>query len=153
MPKWYLSHHMHMAARYGYPKLFWKNHQYHTSSLCTLKRIAQDPLEELHLSFLRRTLGVGRKTSNASVRGDTGPYPLAIVVSKQVFAYTDRLEQPDRNDDDILVRHTYIEQRELNLSWFGSLHELRTNLWVTTSHERSFLSQLRTALRTAFIIR
>ena len=121
------------VASYGcqlwLPETFFvKNHQHHTSSQCTLKKIAQDPLEELHLSFLRRTLGVGRKTSNASVWGDTGRYPLAFVVSKQVFAYTDKLEQPDRNDDDILVRHTYIEQRELNLSWFRSLYELRTNL-------------------------
>ena len=50
-----------------------------------LPSIAKDPIEKLHLSFLKWNLGVGRKTSNAAVWSDSGRYPLVIEISKQVF--------------------------------------------------------------------
>ena len=40
------------------------------TSTC-LSKIATDPIERLHLSFLKWTMGVNKYTSNAAVWGDT----------------------------------------------------------------------------------
>ena len=48
-----------------------------------LPKMANDPLERLHLSFLEWTLGINKYTSNAAVWGDTGRYPLVITHAKQ----------------------------------------------------------------------
>ena len=56
-----------------------------------LQSIATDPLERIHLTFLKWTLGVGKKTSNCAVWGDTGRIPLALSQMKQVFHYVKRL--------------------------------------------------------------
>ena len=53
-----------------------------------LKQIRQDPLERIHLSFLKWTLNVNKQTSNAAIWGDTGRYPLAIELSSQVYNYS-----------------------------------------------------------------
>ena len=42
-----------------------------------------DPIEKLHLSFLKWTLGVPKGTSNAAVYGDTGRIPLVLSILKQ----------------------------------------------------------------------
>jgi hypothetical protein len=62
-----------------------RNFQRLTSHGSVLNDIARDPLEKLHLAFLKWNLGVGRKTSNAAVWGDTDRYPLAIEACEQVF--------------------------------------------------------------------
>ena len=41
----------------------------------SLQNIAKDPLEVPHLTFLKWTLDVNRKTSIAAVWGDCGKYP------------------------------------------------------------------------------
>ena len=63
-----------------------------------LQCIAKDPIEKLHLSFLKWTMGVHRKTSNAAVWGDCGRYPLALELTKQVFSFYHRLEKLDQED-------------------------------------------------------
>ena len=75
-----------------------------------LSAIAKDPLERLHLAFLKWNLGVGRRTSNAAVWGDTGRNPLAIKISKQVFSYFTRLKEMSSNNDNCLVKHAFNEQ-------------------------------------------
>ena len=80
-----------------------------------LTAIAKDPIERLHLSFLKWNLGVGRKTSNAAIWGDTGRLPLIIKISKQVFGYYKRLEDMSSdNATSCLVKHASNEQKRLN---------------------------------------
>ena len=43
-----------------------------------LSKIATDPIERLHLSLLKWTMGVNKYTSYAAVWGDTGRHPLAL---------------------------------------------------------------------------
>ena len=49
----------------------------------SLQNRVKDPLKVLHLTFLKWTLGVNRKTSNAAVWGDCGKYPLALELTKK----------------------------------------------------------------------
>jgi hypothetical protein len=87
---------------------------------------AKDHLERLHLSFLKWTIGVHKKTSNTAVWGDCGRYPLGIVLLKQVFEYQERLVRLDLQNSDCLVRHAYKEQANLNLDWYDNLTTLRS---------------------------
>ena len=89
-----------------------------------LSPIAKDPLENLHLSFLKWNLGVGKKTSNAAVWGDCGRYPLVIELSKQVLNYYDRLKNMSLNNSDTLVKHAFNEQKSLNMNWFRRINTL-----------------------------
>ena len=83
-----------------------------------LTKIASDPLEKLHLSILKWTLGVGKRTSNAAVWGDTGRYPLAITLTKQLIDYYGRLKHMDDMNSPQLARHAFVEQRNLKLAWY-----------------------------------
>ena len=93
-----------------------------------LKKISQDPLERVHLSFLKWTLGVGKYTSNAAVWGESGRHPLAIELSEQMYSYHQRLEQFDTENSQAFVRHAFAEQRSLNLVWYSNLARLRSDL-------------------------
>ena len=115
-----------------------------------LSSIAKDPLEQLHLSFLKWNLGVGRKTSNAAVWGDTGRHPLAIEVSKQVFSYYERLKNMSENNCDTLVRHAFNEQKSLNMNWFRRINALSDILQSHSNYRLNYPSQLRSRLRTDF---
>ena len=53
-----------------------------------LKAVAADPLERIHLTFLKWTLSVGKRTSNTAIWGDTGRSPLVLLQLKHVFLYT-----------------------------------------------------------------
>ncbi len=96
----------------------------------SFKLLAQDPLEKLHLSFLKWTLGVGKYTSNAAVWGDTGRYPMVVNLSNQVYSYFRRLEQMDADEADTLVRHAFAEQRTLQLTWYKNLEVIHSALIV-----------------------
>ena len=121
------------------------------------KTIAKDPLENLHLSFLKWTLGVSKTTSNASIWGDCGRVPQGITMSKQLFAYKERLEQMDVVDGESLVRHAYQEQKLSNLSWFKCVDKLATSTLANTFGPRHRVnptprpSQIRTNLTKWFI--
>ena len=108
-----------MAARFGSRKNLTEN-----NSGQHLSAIAKDPLENLHLSFLKWNLGVGRKTSNAAVWGDCGRYPLVIELFKQVLNYYDRLKNMSLNNSDTLVKHAFNEQKSLNMNWFRRINTL-----------------------------
>jgi exonuclease III len=131
--------------------LFVRNYQDNINTKSLLKETARDPLEKLHLSFLKWTLGVGRKTSNASVWGDTGRCPLVIKASKQVFGYFNRLEQMDRAGCTSLARQAFIEQRTLNLPWYKGIEDLRQSLQSVSSRRLTYPNQFKTALRSTFI--
>ena len=57
----------------------------------TGRRIAEDPIEKVHLTFLKWTLNVNKYTSNVTMWGETGRYPLVIELSSQVYGYLERL--------------------------------------------------------------
>ena len=102
-----------------------------------LPKMANDPLERLHLSFLEWTLGINKYTSNAAVWGDTGRYPLVITHAKQVFAYLERLEKLDKENSQALVRQTFKEQENSALDWLSGLRRLKTGL--ERVHKRFYL--------------
>ncbi|KAL5258389.1 hypothetical protein ACHWQZ_G009029 [Mnemiopsis leidyi] len=115
-----------------------------------LKKTSQDPIEKVHLSFLKWTLGVGKFTSNAAVWGDSGRHPLAIELLEQVFAYQQRLEQLDRDNSLALVRHAYAEQKLLNLTWFSNLRNLHADLCQEAGSASLSPKQIRGVARSVF---
>ena len=130
----------------GLFKLFGRD----SKSKDAVKTIALDPLEKLHLSLLKWTMGVNKYTSNAAVWGDCGRYPLAVELSKLVFSYRERLELMDANQNDCLVRHAFCDQKALQLSWYNSLDTVKTVLEADQSHPLRRPSQIRSAMRSWF---
>ena len=88
-----------------------------------LSKISADPIERLHLRFLKWTLGVHKKASNIFCWGDTGRCPLLQTISKQTIDYFERLENMSSSCD-YLVRHAFEEQRNLSLPWFKNMSGL-----------------------------
>ena len=99
-----------------------------TGSFPTLQKISEDPLEKVHISFLKWTLNLNKTTSNAAVWGDSGRYPLAVELSAQVFSYWDRLNNMGRDDENCLVRYAFEEQQNLNLSWYNNIAQARNTI-------------------------
>ena len=79
--------------------------------------ICKDPTEKLHLSLLKWTLGVRRKTTNLPIWGDTGRYPLGITMTKFLLDFHNRLAVLNDDNSPSLVRHAFVEQVSLNLHW------------------------------------
>ena len=103
--------------------------------------LAKDPIEGLHLSFLKWNLGVGKKTSNAAVWGDSGRYPLVIKISKQVFNYFSRLESMATIDDiDCSTKYAFNEQKSLNMSWYRRISSMKDLLQSHSNFRLNFLS-------------
>ena len=89
-----------------------------------LKKIATDPIERLHLKFLKWILGVHNKAPNIFCWGDTGRGPLLLRLAKQSVDYFERLSALTKSHSNILIRHAFEEQRKLNLPWFQRTSEL-----------------------------
>ena len=90
--------------------------------------IAKDPLEKLHLSILKWTLGVNKKTSNSAVWGDSGRVPLCVTLLKQTLDYVNRLQKLNEDDAGCFVRHAYAEQASLNLKWHANISAMQSIL-------------------------
>ena len=94
-------------------------------------------IERLHLKLLKWTLHVHAKVSNLACWGDSGRWPLVVHLLKQAFDYSKRLEFFHHTNTDTLVRHTYAEQKELNLPWFtntnGLLNGINENGGISSS--------------------
>ena len=108
-----------------------------------LPSYAKDPLEQMHLSFLKWNLGTNKKTSNAALWGDSGRYPLAIVLSKQLFKYFDRLKSMDNNNNSSLITHAFRKQKLLNLTWFSRISDLHRTLQSQSATTLTYPSQIR----------
>ena len=108
------------------------------------------PLERLHLSFLKWTLGVNKYTSNAAVWRDTGRYPLVIKHAQQAFAYLERLEKLDKENSQALVRHAFKEQENSALDWLSGLRRLKTGLERVHKRFYPFPSQIHYGLKAWF---
>ncbi|KAL5256064.1 hypothetical protein ACHWQZ_G011320 [Mnemiopsis leidyi] len=111
-----------------------------SGSFPSMPQIAKDPIEKVHLSFLKWTLQVGKSTSNTAVWGDTGRYPLAIELLSQTFSYLQRLEGMDQLNFAALVRHAYVEQRDLELTWFSRLKSVR-NICISAEQPQAGTSR------------
>ena len=114
------------------------------------KVISTDPLESLHLSFLKWTLNVTKATSNAAVWGDCGRYPLGVTLSKTVYNFKERLEQLDNDNSPQLVRHAFREQKNLQLSWFKNLVTVQRALEAKEKRPLNRPSQIRAAMKSWF---
>lgn len=87
------------------------------------KRITADSFERVHLSFLKWSLGVHRKTTNTAVYGDTGRAPLAIATHQQCTKYYIRaLSKSLDETNDSLLALAVREQRQLQLEWYTFWH-------------------------------
>ena len=122
-----------------------------TNGKLTLANVAQDPLERVHLSFLKWTMGVNKFTSNTAVWGDSGRYPLAIELSAQVSKYHDRLQQMDLDNNPAFVRHAFAEQKALSLPWYSNIHQGRTRLETTVDQNLSTPPTIKEALQKMFL--
>ena len=49
------------------------------------------PIEKVHLRFCKLYLGVGKKASNITSRGELGKFPLIINIFKRLFKYITHL--------------------------------------------------------------
>ena len=87
-----------------------------------------DPIEKLHLSFLKWTLGVPKGTSNAAVYGDTGRIPLVLSIFKQFVNFFNRLSLLDRNDSNSIARRAFAEQKQPKLPWYKAVQSLTRQL-------------------------
>ncbi|KAL5257722.1 hypothetical protein ACHWQZ_G012592 [Mnemiopsis leidyi] len=93
---------------------------------CFVHQLSEDlnSLKDVEVPVLD-AVEVGKSTSNTAVWGDTGRYPLAVELLSQTFSYLQRLEEMDQQNCSTLVRHAYVEQRELELTWFSRLKSVR----------------------------
>ena len=113
-----------------------------------LQKLATDPLEKLHLRFLKWTLQVHKYCSNMACYGDTGRHPLVIQLSKQMISYFNRLQVLDQTGSNSLVRHAFAVQRINQLTWYKNTvkimetagHHHHTNS-VCPTHIRSKLQE------------
>ena len=90
----------------------------------TLTQLANDSIERLHLSLLKWTAGVNKRTSNIPIWGDTGRYPLGIQLSKLFLDFHNKLVLLDRKNSPQIVCHAFAEQRNLELTWFRTSRAL-----------------------------
>ena len=103
----------------------------HIDTNNSLKRIAADSIERVHLKLLKWTIGLKSRSSNLACWGDSGRVPMTIRLLKQTFDYYQRLELLDANDSESLVRHAFVEQREQLLPWFSGTLNFIDNIGLT----------------------
>ena len=84
------------------------------------KAAGKDSLETTHLRMVKWILGIHRKANNNFCYGDTGRTPWAIAVLPQCVSYYLRASQATSEGVNTLLHHTYIEQQQLNLSWYAT---------------------------------
>ena len=89
-----------------------------------ISAISNDPMEKLHLSLLKWTLGVKGKTTNLPIWGDTGRYPMGIHMTKLLVDFYNRLVVLNDNNSTSIARHAFVEQVSLNLQWNKAITQL-----------------------------
>ena len=106
----------------------WINEEVFEQQITTA--LAKLPCEQLHLLFLKWTLGSHKRTDNCAVWGDTGRYPLVISAIKQSIKYFERLQ--GLNDSGKLVEDAFSEQQKLDLPWYKVMSKI-INFWHCSS--------------------
>ena len=120
-----------------------------------LKRMASDPIERLHLKFLKWGLGLHKKASNIFCWGDTGRCPVIQKISKQSADYFHRLNSMSLDNVNSLARHSFEEQKNLNLPWYENMVKLLSSSqtpWIANTDSRLPISRsaVKEALRSKF---
>ena len=98
-----------------------------------LNKIASDHTEQIHLKFLKWTLGLSTRASNLRCLGGTGRLPIAVTCIKQAFNYIKRLESLKNGHQETLAGKALIEQENLSLLWFKSLREIQEQIGMNQS--------------------
>ena len=91
-----------------------------------LSKSATDPIERLHLAYLKWITQLPKRVSNAPIWGDCGRYPIAVTLVKSTVNYLNRLILLDTEDSEKLVRHAYLEQKNTKLGWYAAVSSLST---------------------------
>ena len=86
-----------------------------------LKTISRSVQEKVHLSFLKWSLGVHRKSSNVGVWGETGRYPLIYQSIRLTLNYFKRISTLN---PDSLVAAALREQKSMKLPWYKNIKPL-----------------------------
>ena len=124
----------------------------------SLRKMAGDPIEQLHLKFLKWALGLHKKSSNIFCWGDTGRCPLIQTISKQAADYFQRLNAMSQDNIESLARHSFEEQKKLKLPWYENMVTLfnqqslsKTNTdGVPTANGRAVKETLKDHFQTAW---
>ena len=106
----------------------------------SMRRIALDPIERIHLKLLKWTILVNKKAANIPCWGDSGRVPLVIKHLKQTFDFYRRLEILDHNNINSLARHTFVEQRNHALPWYNEMQSFLHILNLTTETSSTVIS-------------
>ena len=84
-------------------------------------KIVRTPCERVHLSFLRWSLGVHKKSSTIGLWGESGRFPLIYQSLKLTLSYFKRILNSNKNS---LVYAALTEQIRLNLPWYKNVEGL-----------------------------
>ena len=102
----------------------------HCDARTSINKISNDPLENLHLKFLKWTLGLTAKATNLVCWGDTGRVPIAANAIKQVLGYVRRLETLSKNETETLAGNAFKEQQQLSLAWYNRVQDIKMALEI-----------------------
>ena len=101
-----------------------------------LSKIAKDPHELLHLSYIKWVLGVHKKSTNLACWTEAGRLPLGIKMANLFYNYCLRsVDSPDNT----LLFHTVKEQKSINLKWHERFQQINVSF---SSHPRIKLDSL-----------
>ena len=100
-----------------------------------LRKMAGDPIEQLHLKFLKWALGLHKKSSNILCWDDIGRCPLIQTMSKQAADYFQRLSAMSQDNTKSLARHSFEEQKKLKLPWYENMVTLFSQQSLSTDGE------------------
>ena len=87
-----------------------------------IRKLTGSRINRLHLSYLKWTVGVHRKTSNAAIYGDTGTRPMSMDALIDTVKYVQRISKAP--DSPSLVHYALQEQRTRDLPWYKALKPL-----------------------------
>ena len=74
-------------------------------------------VEKVHLSYLKKILGVKRSCSNALVYFELGRYPLSVTRKSKIFKYWLKV----RSSENCILKACYDEMVKTNYKWIGDI--------------------------------
>ena len=113
----------------------------------------QDPMEKLHLRFLKFCLGLNKRASNMAVYGDLGRHPLYIDQCVQSLNYVYNIEYETNNK---ILKRFYSEVTEStkidknSILYFSKQLQKITGVCMFANRRKSFSFSLRKVLQTDF---
>ena len=111
----------------------------------SLQNIAKDPLEVLHLAFLKWTLGVNRKTYIAAVCGNMN-LPSGEAVGNNPSPWNSQ----SKYSVTMSACRNWSSKGVRKLAWYKKLTELRQTIQDRENNHLNYPCQMRKSLRTTF---